>query len=379
MPEEILIVAISGRALAQSAARTGRRVRVLDAFADRDTQLFAQALCVAADAAIALDDDKLFAALDALDGRSRTIVAGSGFERLPHTLDRLSGYGTLCANDADLVRALKDPELGAEMLRALGWQVPETRRDPPADPCGWLQKEIGGAGGVHVRRAGQAAPHGRAYYQREVAGRPVSVTFLADARRAWVLGFNALRVRGVDASPFCYAGAATCSLEPALEREVQARLDRLVRLTGLRGLNGVDFLVDGSELCALEVNPRPTATFELYDPDYAEGLVAWHVRSFAEPCIDFPARPASGRRAARACAIVYAEHALCVPAGAQFPAWCRDVPVTGSRIVPGAPVLSVFAEASDEAAVERLLGERRSQVLQRLERWRDDARAECPV
>jgi predicted ATP-grasp superfamily ATP-dependent carboligase len=379
MPEEILIVAISGRALAQSAVRSGRRVRVLDAFADVDTQRLAQTQCVAADGTIALDDDKLSAALDALTGRSCIIVAGSGFERAPRALDRLAARGTLCANDPDLVAGLKDPELGAELLRALGWQVPEIRREPPADPSGWLQKEIGGAGGVHVRRAWQAARDGRAYYQREVAGRPMSVTFLADARRAWVLGFNALMVRAVGEVPFCHAGASTCSLEPALERDLQARLDRLVRLTGLRGLNGVDFMLDGSELYALEVNPRPTATFELYDSDYAEGLVAWHVRSFAGPLSDFPVGRPPGPRSARACAIVYAERALNVPAGVQFPAWCRDLPASGSRIAAGAPVLSVFAEADDEIAVQRLLCDRRSQVLDRLQRWHAEARAECPV
>lgn len=379
MLEEVLIVAISGRALAQSALRSSRHVRVLDAFADADTQRLAQTLCVAANGTIALDEDKLFAALDAFDPGPRAIVPGGGFERMPRTLDRLAAYGTLCANDADLVAALKDPVLSAELLRSLGWQVPEIRRDPPADPAGWLQKDIGGAGGVHVRRAGHARPHARAYYQREQPGRPVSVTFLADARRAWVLGFNALMVRAVGEAPFCYAGAATCSLEPALEREVRAGLDRLVRLTGLRGLNGVDFLVAGGGLHALEVNPRPTATFELYDPDYAEGLVAWHMRSFGGPLSDFAVPPDSSQGSARAYAIVYAEHALCVPADAQLPAWCRDLPVSGSRIAPGAPVLSVFAKAGDETAAQILLRERRSHLLQRLEHWRSDNRAECPA
>src|SRR5262245_746520 len=100
MQGEILVVAISGRALAQSAVRTGRRVRVFDAFADRDTRALGQTVSVAAESAIALDDDKLFAALDGLDipAAQRTIVTGSGFERSPRTLDRLSAYGHLCAN-----------------------------------------------------------------------------------------------------------------------------------------------------------------------------------------------------------------------------------------------------------------------------------------
>jgi uncharacterized protein len=381
MTEEILIVAISGRALAQSAARTGRRVRVFDAFADSDTRACAETVCVAADGAIALDDERLFAALDALDapGQPRTIVAGSGFERSPQTLDRLADYGTLCANDADSVAALKDPELAAELLRAFGWRVPETRREPPADPCGWLQKEIGGAGGTHVRRAQRTSARAHAYYQREAPGGALSVTFLADAERAWVLGFNALAFRSMGGAPFCYAGASTCSVDPGIERDLQARLDRLVRVTGLRGLNGFDFLLDGSEVWALEVNPRPTATFELYDPDTVEGLVAWHVRSFAGPLRGFPRLPAGGRRPARACAIVYADQRLRVPCDADFPGGCRDLPMAGSSIHAGAPVLSVFAEAENEVLAQRLLQQRQRDVQLLLERWQADAPCECPA
>lgn len=368
---EIIIVAITGRALAQSAAKTGCRVRVLDAFADRDTQAAAQTACVAPDGAIALDPEKLFAALGDLDkaGEHRVIVPGSGFERTPQWLERLARFGALCANDADIVAAFKEPELAAELLCALGWQVPETCREPPADPRGWLQKEIGGAGGAHVRRAGRATAHARAYFQREVPGRPLSVTFLADAERAWILGFNALAVQAMKDAPFCYAGASTCALDPVLEREVQTRLDRLVCVTGLRGLNGLDFLLEGGEIYALEVNPRPTATFELYDPDYPEGLVRWHIRSFAGPLRDFPSQRAQNRAQTRACAVVYAQHAVHVPDGADFPGWCGDLPVAGSRIAAGAPVLTVFAEAQSEGQVQLLLQHRQHEMRGMLQRW----------
>jgi len=381
MTEEILIVAISGRALAQSAAKSGRPVRVFDAFADRDTCACAETVCVAADGAIALDHERVFGALDAPDVRAqqRIIVPGSGFERSPRTLDRLAAYGTFCANDADIVAAFKDPELAVELLQTLGWQVPETRREAPADSRGWLQKEIGGAGGMHVRRAQGAGARTRAYYQREVPGRALSVTFLADAERAWVLGFNALAFRAMGDTPFCYAGASTCSVEPALERELRARLDRLVRVTGLRGLNGIDFLLDGSNVWALEVNPRPTATFELYDPDYVEGLVEWHLRSFAGPLQGFPGLAADARRPGRACAIVYADQVVRVPRDADFPGWCRDLPTADQIIQGGAPVLSVFAEAENEVLAQRLLEQRQRDVQLLLERWRADAPCECPA
>jgi predicted ATP-grasp superfamily ATP-dependent carboligase len=374
--QEIVVVGISGRALAQSAARTGCRVVVLDVFADRDTQAVAQARCVGADQAIAVDPDKVIAALRDLDtpAERRAIVAGSGFERAPHWLSRMVEFGMLCANDADIIAALKAPELATELFAVLGWKVPETRHEAPADPSGWLQKEIGGAGGVHVRRAQATAVRPQTYYQREVPGRALSVTFLADGEQAWLLGFNALAVQAMGEAPFCYAGASTCRVEPAVARVVQAGLDRLVRVTGLRGLNGLDFLLDRGAVVALEINPRPTATFELYDPDYDEGLVSWHIRSMAGPLAGFSVATMRHPTRARACAVLYAEHGVCIPEDADFPHWCRDLPVGGQMIPSGAPVLSVFAEAEDEVAAQGLVRQRQGAARRMLERWQVPAR-----
>jgi predicted ATP-grasp superfamily ATP-dependent carboligase len=384
MTEQIVVIAISGRALAQSAAKSGRRVLVLDAFADRDARAAAATVCIGADDRIALDPRRLLAALERVSTPAAEclLVIGSGFERSPDLLARLEGFGSVYANDADLIAALKAPLLSGELMRALGWEVPQTQLMPPADPRGWLQKEIGGAGGVHVRPAADTCHHGRAYYQRTVAGDPLSVTFLADGERAWVLGFNAQYFRAVGELPFCYAGAATCVVDHAFAAEVQRRLDRMVRVTGLRGLNGLDFLLEGADssvrdVVALEVNPRPTATFELYEADFAEGLVHWHIRSFAGPLPEFAQRLQQRVPRPRAYRVLYAESSLQVPDNVSFADWCRDLPVAGSAIPPGAPVLSVFADGPSEVDALRLLEARERQIQRMLHRWHASARDAC--
>jgi predicted ATP-grasp superfamily ATP-dependent carboligase len=77
---------------------------------------------------------------------------------------------------------------------------------------------------------------------------------------------------------------------------------------------------------------------------------------------------------ARACAVLYAEHALRIPADVDFPEWCRDLPVGGQVVPSGAPVLSVFAEAQDEAAAQGLVQQRHGAVQRMLERWPVPAR-----
>ena len=374
---QLVVIAISGRALAQSAVRGGWRVLVLDAFADRDTRAAADAVCVARNGAIALDYRRVFAAL--AEPRERIIVTGSGFERAPRMLSRLAAFGHLCANDADIVAGLKAPELSTELLRALDFTAPDVQLAPPPDPQGWLQKEIGGAGGIHVRPALGAPLRRRRYYQRIVAGRPLSVTFLADAERAYVLGFNAQSIAAIASAPYCYVGASTCAVPSALASAMQMRLDRLVRVTGLRGLNGLDFVLDGVDICALEVNPRPTATFELYDEEIAHGLMYWHVRSFESSVAEFAALLEERRPVARAYRIVFAERSMRVPEALECAAWCRDLPSAGVVIPAGAPVLSVFAAGETVELAQAQLERRAHEVKQQSARWEIDQPSNCPV
>ena len=371
MIPRLVIVAISGRALAQSTAKTGRRLVVLDAFGDRDTRAMAEVVCVGSDEGVAIDPGRLMAALAAEPrGSDLAILVGSGFEGAPELASRLARYGQVYANDPAVVAALKDPELGIALLRGCGWRVPATQRELPAERHGWLQKEAGAAGGTHVRRAGHAHDSGAVYFQREIPGQPLSVTFLADGDRAYCLGFNRLLVEVLGDARYCYAGAiAGIDLPPDLRAQAQSCLDRLVRVTGLRGLGGLDFLLDGERMTALEVNPRPTATFELYDDDFPEGLVHWHLASFERPVPEFGERLGRGGGTQRAIGVVYARGPLTVPASASFPTWCRDLPCAGSAIRAGAPILSVFVEAASAGEAEREIEARARSARELVARW----------
>ena len=371
MTATLAVAAVSGRALAQSAVKRRRRVVVFDAFGDRDTRAMAEVVCVGSDTGIALDPDRLTAALAAESrGSDLAIVLGSGFEGTPELASRLARYGRVYVNDPAVVAALKDPELGIALLRASGWRVPVTQRDAPADRRGWLQKQTGGAGGAHVRPAPHAAAGGGRYFQREVPGQPLSVTLLADGDRAYCLGFNRLRMESLGDSSHCYGGAvAGIDLPAALRAQAQSALDRLVRVTGLRGLAGLDFLLDGDRMTAVEINPRPTATFELYDDDFPEGLVHWHRASFERAVPEFAGRLVRRAAVHRALGVVYARAPITVPGQVSFPRWCRDLPCAGSTIAPDCPVLSVFAEGASDGDAERELEARSRSARELVARW----------
>ncbi len=360
MPNAVVVVGVSARALAQSAAKSHSGVIALDAFGDRDTAAVARCVPVGLDAGVGVSAKRVRNALATLALPSPpAIVIGGGLDRQPWFASTLRRFGNVFANDADIVRALKDPLLAAECLGAWGWQVPETRLERPADVRGWLRKEIGGAGGVHVHRTETVGGAPRTFHQREIAGVPMSVTFLADGERVRILGVNRLLVEPVGNAPFCYAGVISgADLSASRFSELHDRIARMVRLTALRGLNGLDFIDDGTALWALEVNPRPPASFELYDDLADDGLVAAHIRSFAA----LPALGPAPVATSRGIAIVYASADTPIDRTVTFPAWCRDIPQPGQTIPRGAPIVSVSASAATPSAVEKTLRTRLAEV-----------------
>jgi len=357
-----LVVAVTGRALAASAARGGHRVVVLDLFADRDTRAVATAcLPVVSARGLRFDRRALLEAAAALaPAPSAGLVYGSGFEGRIGLLARLARGRPLYGNPPEVVAAVRDPTTVFPLLDRLGLPHPDVRLAPPSDPAGWLVKRPGGAGGAHVCHAGTRRPPPGAYYQRFEAGQTFSALFLADGRRACVLGINRQWTAPARPGlPFLYGGAVGgIALPRPARREIEAGLDALVAMTGLVGLNGLDFVMRGDRWSVLELNPRPTATFELHDPDYPRGLFDWHLRACRG---ELPTRAATPR-AVRAHAVMHAAALTRPDPGFAFPEWCRDVPLPGTRFAPGDPVCTVHAAAADADRALALLRRRYAAV-----------------
>lgn len=369
----ILFVAVTGRALAASAARAGRPSVVLDCFADRDTRALARhCRPVRAAGAIRFDAHALLSAAAELapPARSEGLVYGAGFEGRPTLLTRLARGRQLLGNSPSVVAAIKDPRRFFPLLAHLGIPHPEVRYAAP-EGGEWLVKRVGGAGGAHVRPAGASPARAGHYFQRFQPGEPCSALFVADGRRAVIIGFNRQWIAAPQADrSYLYGGAVgRATVPPGVASGVRARLDSLVAATGLVGLNGLDFMMWEGGWSVLEVNPRPTATMELYDPDFPRGLLDWHLRAVrgelpGDPVPDGPAR---------AHGIVRAPVAWEVPAMFRFPEWCRDLPDPGLMFSPGDPVCTVHAAAASPEAAVQLVRERTGSLTRSMSRARTEA------
>jgi len=360
--DALLIVASSGRALAASAARSALPVVVLDLYNDLDTRALAASSRAIANSNGRFDAQRLLAAAAELCPPERCggLVYGSGLEARIGLLRKLARNRALYGNEPDTVALVKDPARFFALLDELHIVHPATSLEPPHDAEGWLVKRTGAAGGSHVRpthKRHRARP--RRYFQRYQHGRTLSALFAADGMQAQVLGFNEQWTADAPwCARYCYGGAVTCTdLPQTLESEIARIASRLVAATGLKGINGVDFILDGDRVFVLEVNPRPTATIELYDRDVDGGMLALHMRACRG---ELQSRPRL--TGARAHAIVYAAAVQRVPLRIDWPAWCTDLPEAGTTIPAGAPVCSVHAEAETAAQARQLAMARREQM-----------------
>src|SRR5262245_1678268 len=355
----VLIAAASGRALAASARRAGYVPLVADGFGDQDT-LAAAASHVRVDFGRPIDGDRLITALQTL-ANSRDcagIVCGSGFEDRPDLLINIGGRWPLLGNSAETITRIKDPLGFAATCRAANIPHPETSLVPPTDAAGWLAKRIGGAGGWHIRPADKEEKGDKEiYFQRRVKGEPISALLLCNASSVLVLGFSAQWTAPTARHPYRYGGAVRpAPLADAVKQAMTAAVERLNSVMPLVGLNSADFVLDGDAFQLLEINPRPGATFDLFEPE-GSSLFALHL----DACLGTLPTRAPSYQAAMAGAIVYAKRDIVAPA-LDWPEWMADRPVAGSRIKVEQPLCSVSARGATTLEAKHLVEQRKAMV-----------------
>jgi predicted ATP-grasp superfamily ATP-dependent carboligase len=381
--EAVLIAAISGRALAESARRGGYLPLVADFFADQDTVAVAEAhVLVDGSFVRGFDEPALMAALERLAAGHAPagIVCGTGFEDRPQLLTRLAQRWRLCGNGAGTVVRAKDPEIFAAICRSCNVPFPEIFLQPPAGK-GFVAKRRGGSGGVHVAdHVPDASGRDGIYYQARVPGTPVSALLLANGASAVVLGFSTQWAAPAPGQPFRYGGAVRpATLPPDVAARLTAAACRLATALSLTGLNSADFIVDGDGFWIVEINPRPGATLDIFEPGGSAtgdpSLFALHLAACNGDLVDAAPRRDGGR----ASAICYAAHDITTPPRFEWPAWCADRPNGGLAIRAGEPLCTVHADAAAAADARALADERLAMVSAWMREWTHQGRrAETP-
>lgn len=345
----------------RAAAAAGYQVIAADAYGDADTrQVAAQSLRLVYRQG-GFDAVDTCAQLLPLMQGACGLVYGSGFETQPDLLATLAEQCALYGNQPETVRIAKDPDRFFSLLSRLDIPFPAVSRTPPTDARGWLSKRVGGSGGTHVVPMAEEGGADR-YYQREIPGEPASLLFLADGRNVRAVGYNRQLLAPLAEMPYRYGGAVSqWPLPLAVSAAMHTAATAITHELGLRGLNSLDCVVEGESISVLEINPRLSATFALYD-EKNEGAVLFEAHMQAclgQLPVALPPEPAQAHL------IYYAPFSLTAPATSAWPEWVADLPEPASRIAADEPLCSVLASAPD-AAQALALAQARVAALTRL-------------
>ncbi|HSN23574.1 MAG TPA: ATP-grasp domain-containing protein, partial [Methylomicrobium sp.] len=356
--EYLLIIASSGRMLSEAARKAGLKALVIDLYADLDTRHFA----LGVRRVLSLAVEHVAPALDELIGRYGVdqFIYGSGLEDHLETLGYLDTRMTVLGNDPDVFRRVQNKGDFFAVLSELKISFPQVSFNAPETACDWLIKPIRGAGGAGVCRydSGRKVPE-NVYWQRFQAGTPCSALFLANARDVRVIGFNTqFTVQMSDGLEFAFCGLINHSnLSRGLQSLISDWLEQCVQSFALKGLNSLDFIHDGEQVYVLEINPRPSASMQLYG-----NLLALHV----DACRGVLPDTLPEQRGFAGFLVLYTDANLYIPNDFDWPAWVRDRPEAGELCKPGQPVCSIIAGRKDPQEVWDVLAARRKHIFNQL-------------
>jgi len=350
---QFLIISQSGRALAASAKRAGIDTHVIDLFADEDTAENTISNTSVTGFSGGNNSETLIGVVEEYASKNPEfcVVIGSGFEDNPELLAQLEQRFSVIGNHSSVVRLLKDPTIFFKKLEDLALPCPESFtcvNDATKDEL--LVKTVGGTGGGHIRHyKNDSSLTSTSFLQTFLKGKNYSATFISDGQSAYVIGFNETWVCKEN-SDFTFAGAVSnASLPGELYQQVTDAIRQLVVVYELRGLCGLDFIVEESgQYFILEMNPRPTATFELYESK--ESLFTQHIAAFHGEMT----KPELDQSLSRALGLLYAEKSITIPR-LDWPEWVTDRPKAGKNITKGEPVCTVHAEEHEIENVKQQL------------------------
>lgn len=368
---KILIVGVSTRAIAESAVRSGYQVVTLDAFGDMDLQMLGECYSLKRDFGTRFSAAALFAASRRLDFEA--VVYISNLENHPEVVCRFAGHRRVIGNSAEVLNRVRCwPTLFAALAQN-GFRVPRTVYDGDTRQAGsagtWLRKPVRSGGGHGIRFWHEGTPLGRGFMLQEyLPGVACSASFVANGRECVVVGLTEQLIGrpelGIHAFRYCGnllpLGAARDPIAgPVILSQVKRMAKLLTREFGLVGVNGIDFVLSGDQVCPTEVNPRYSASMELIERAYGLPMFDLHLRAALEgelPELDLAARLMDGPFFGKA--ILYAERDATAPDTRKWLAedGVRDVPHPGEHLTRGGPICTVLADGpTRNACLGRLM------------------------
>jgi len=370
--KSIILASASARSLAESAVAAGYTPICCDFFGDEDLRALLGR--VGGEYLGPLSSPSELPPLLAGIPLGIPLFWAGGFENTADTREIIAQTRTVVGASKQSIAAVRCPENLQSWMKSLPGNFPEIRRTPPTDGGRWLRKSSGTAGGLGVKRCdARGLRHSPSvlmdqelYFQRQIEGLPFSAMACTAGGEAYLFGAS-LQLCGwpcLGAREFLFCGnLGPVCLTPWLSDAIRRIADGIVAESGLKGVFGMDFLMNQQGLWLLEVNPRIPASHWIYDRGNSGLSVSAHLEGSEGMWQSLKNRMQSylmAEQAALQCVLWARQPGSLneqlgdfqdLPAGIRL----ADVPSAGTIFSAGTPMLSLIAESkSVEGLSERI-------------------------
>ena len=371
----LILVGASTRAAAWSAIRAGWQPLCVDLFGDRDLASLTRVIVVrdyprGLPAAVGQLSDRL-------PQRPPRIYTGA-LENHPETIDALAADGPLWGNPSDVLALIRDPWWIAQRCEAHDLPCPALRpdTDPPPRNGDWILRSTRSSGGSGVidwspqcpREFPAARGRDTMVFQQKIDGALAAALCVADGRSARLLGTTTQLVGEpwLSAARWSWCGSiGPLVLPQTVESQIRRLAEVLAAAARLRGLFGIDLVINDRGAWPVEVNPRYTGSAEVLESASGHSMIADHLAAFTATSppglpatrVESDTIPTTGidRLPCHGKAVLFAPADLEIrdlPLSSSGrstadPAWhLADIPHEGASIAAGRPICSVLTSAT---------------------------------
>jgi len=192
-------------------------------------------------------------------------IYASGLEGRNYLYDLLESEFSICGNNLSLLEKSGYIENFSRELRDCGLKYPKTysmNDESLSSDKKYIFKPFDSCGGYDISQI--PSSRSNLYIQEYIDGDVYSCSFIIDDNHFKLLGFNRLlNLNSHNENSFIHAGALMT--KKRFPESFHKAIKALAKTLGMRGFNGLDFIFDGDDCYIIDINPRLTSPFFLYN------------------------------------------------------------------------------------------------------------------
>ena len=353
--DEILIVGGYTRPICASCKKLGYRISSIDFFNDMD-------LLKVCDKHTQISKEDIETKLeglieDHLTERRPPIIFTSPYENYPEITSKFEKKTEVFNNTTKVMK--KSREISAYKRLTKYVKCPKTKLISDfsdlknIDETEYLIKpqKSGGGVGIDFYKNQSDFPF---IAQEYIQGTPMSSFFVSDGKNVNVLSINKQIIGNEEfgAKKFMFSGV----ILPYENDEIFEATIKIAQDLGLKGLNGIDFVKTEEDIYFIEVNPRITFPFEIFDEFSDVNMIKTHIDAF-----DSKIYPINCPKYCMK-VILYAKNDYTSKLNPDK--FIRDVEKSGTRINKGKPICSILAKADSIQNLKEVINTKSNDIYE---------------